>query len=103
LERNTCVLFVHLYMLLFILYCFRCLLIYNQSNHRRLTRQRKGDGMEREKHIKRHKELHESLDELLADFITHTGKRPSQTSIFELLQWSHKQTEEPQDNGGPDE
>lgn len=48
-----------------------------------------------EEHKKKHKELHKALDELSADFITHTGKRPSQTTLIELMEWSHKQTVEP--------
>ncbi|MFA5186907.1 MAG: hypothetical protein WC551_10545 [Patescibacteria group bacterium] len=42
-----------------------------------------------------HKKLHESLDELLADFITHTQALPSKTTILELIQWSHKETTNP--------
>ena len=49
--------------------------------------------MDKEKHKERHKMLHGYLDELLADFITHTGKRPSETPLLEFLQWSHSQTE----------
>ena len=49
----------------------------------------------REEHIKRHELLHKSLDELLADFIAHTGKLPSQTTILELTSWSYKQTKDP--------
>jgi len=52
--------------------------------------------MEKEDHIKRHQELHRSLDELLADFLMHnTDKLPSTTTVFELLNWSHKQTTGP--------
>jgi hypothetical protein len=51
--------------------------------------------MTKKEHIKRHQELHSSVDELLADFITHTHQLPSKTSIFELLVWSHRQTTEP--------
>jgi len=50
--------------------------------------------MDSEKHRRRHEMLHKHLDELLADFIMATGKRPSETSIFELLEWSHAQTKE---------
>lgn len=57
--------------------------------------------MTRNEHIERHKELHKALDELLADFIGHTGKLPSQTTILELLQWSNAQTVSPM--GDPDE
>jgi len=51
--------------------------------------------MTREKHIKRHLELHGNLDELIADFITHTGNHPSKTTILALLEWSSKQTTNP--------
>ena len=44
----------------------------------------------------RYKELHNSLDELFADYITHnTGKYPSNTTVLELYQWSYQQTKEP--------
>lgn len=49
----------------------------------------------KEEHKARHEVLHKNLDELVADFINHTGKLPSQTPIFELMEWSHKQTVEP--------
>ena len=45
-----------------------------------------------EEHRKRHIELHERLDELIANFIIETGKRPSETTIFELMKWSFEQT-----------
>ena len=51
--------------------------------------------MTKKKHIKRHKELHKSLDELLADYIIHNEKRPSETSLIEFLEWSYKQTINP--------
>lgn len=51
--------------------------------------------MTKEEHIKRHKELHQMLDELLADFINHTGKLPSKSNLLELVEWSHKQTMNP--------
>ena len=51
--------------------------------------------MERIEHIKRHKELHKNLDELVADFISHTEKLLSKTTIMELMEWSYKQTIEP--------
>lgn len=53
--------------------------------------------MDKEEHVKRHQELHKSLDELLGDFITHTGQRPSQSTIMELLRWSHQQTIDPEE------
>ena len=51
--------------------------------------------MTKKEHIKKHKELHASLDELLADFITHTEKFPSQATIMELIDWSFEQTKNP--------
>jgi hypothetical protein len=52
--------------------------------------------MDKEAHRQRHIELHRALDELLADFITHTGQRPSQTTLLQFLEWSHKQTVDPE-------
>ena len=51
--------------------------------------------MRGKEHIKRHKELHRSLDELLADWIKHTENLPSQHNIGELLKWSYEQTKNP--------
>ena len=48
-----------------------------------------------EDHIIRHKELHKALDELVADFITHTQKPLSTTSIIKLIEWSYQQTIKP--------
>ena len=46
---------------------------------------------------KRHKELHASLDELLACYITEVEFRKglAQTSVMELMEWSHKMTLDP--------
>lgn len=46
------------------------------------------------KHRERHELLHKYLDELVADFITQSGKRPSQGTILELIEWSAKQCKE---------
>ena len=51
--------------------------------------------MNLEDHKARHVELHQKFDELLADFIAHTGDLPSQTSVMEFMTWSHEQTLEP--------
>jgi hypothetical protein len=51
-----------------------------------------------EAHRARHHLLHLCLDELLADFLWHNRdrlKRPSNTTIEELLMWSHEQTINP--------
>jgi len=47
------------------------------------------------KHKKRHKLLHNHLDELIADWITHTRKLPSKSTVLELLTWSNEQIENP--------
>ncbi len=51
--------------------------------------------MNREEVIERHKKLHQSLDELIACFITETNGLPSKTGLMEFLEWSHKMTENP--------
>lgn len=48
--------------------------------------------MKPEEHRARHQALHDSLDELVADFISVTDKKLSEISIFELMEWSHKQS-----------
>ena len=45
--------------------------------------------------IKKHKELHKSLDELVSCFINSTEKLISETSIMDLFMWSAKQTIDP--------
>lgn len=57
--------------------------------------------MEKNDHKTRHIELHRSLDELVADFITHTKNLPSKTIVMELIMWSAKQTDNPteEENG----
>ena len=51
--------------------------------------------MNKKDHIKRHIELHKSLDELIADFILHTQKLLSETTVMELMEWTHEQTINP--------
>ncbi len=54
--------------------------------------------MTNEKHIERHKELHHSFDELLADWIANSGLArpyPSEHTIMELIKWSYQQTHNP--------
>lgn len=46
-------------------------------------------------HKARHEFLHKYLDELLADFIKHTGNFLQKTSLRELMEWSHAQTIKP--------
>ena len=45
-------------------------------------------------HRARHIELHKSLDELFADYITHGSGCTSHT-ILDLINWSYKQTDVP--------
>ena len=57
--------------------------------------------MNREEHKARHQLLHKELDELIADFITHTKSLPSKTSLMELMSWSRIQTTNPtEDSNG---
>ena len=51
--------------------------------------------MTKEEHIKRHLELHKSLDELTADLITQTKRNLTDTTIMELMEWSYQQTINP--------
>ncbi len=46
---------------------------------------------EEQKHI----ELHKALDELLADFITHTNEPVLDRPITDLVEWSYEQTKNP--------
>ncbi len=46
-------------------------------------------------HKQRHILLHRYLDELVADWITHTEGLPSRSTIFELMQWANCQTYDP--------
>ncbi len=48
-----------------------------------------------QKHKERHEMLHKIFDELAADFINQTGKRLSNSTCLELLQWSFEQTKHP--------
>ena len=49
----------------------------------------------KEEHKQRHIELHKYLDELLADFIKHTGKLLDETNLTTFLDWSYQQTQNP--------
>lgn len=55
--------------------------------------------MTRKEHIAHHWRLHRHLDELVADFIKHTGKLPGMTILLELMEWSQKQTIDPDEVG----
>lgn len=48
-----------------------------------------------EQHREIHVVLHQQFDKLLADFIAHTDKLPSRTTVLELMEWSHQQTIDP--------
>ena len=48
--------------------------------------------MDEKEHKIRHQVLHKELDELVADFIQETGKRPSETSLIDFMTWSFEQT-----------
>lgn len=48
--------------------------------------------MTKKEHIKIHKEWHEVLDWLVADWITCTKKLPSKATILDLIKWSYEQT-----------
>ena len=51
--------------------------------------------MEKKAHAETHKRLHDNLDELVADWIMNTEKRPSTTTVLELMKWSANQIPEP--------
>ena len=51
--------------------------------------------MDFDEHRERHIVLHASLDELVADFISHTEALPSETAIADLIKWSYEQTLNP--------
>ena len=53
--------------------------------------------MTREQHIEVHKGLHRNLDLLIADFIRHHSNYKSmlETTLKELMEWSYKQTMDP--------
>ena len=53
--------------------------------------------MTTEEHQQRHIELHKSLDELIADYISCTQRTLSETSVMEFLNWSYAQTINPQE------
>jgi len=50
---------------------------------------------EKQTHQERHIFLHKCLDELLSDFIYHTGELPTETKISDFMEWSHSQTINP--------
>lgn len=66
----------------------------------RAERTKKTCDVESQDHKERHILLHKYFDELLADFIDHIQKLPSETSIMELAQWSYNETIKPTEKGG---
>jgi len=52
--------------------------------------------MNDKKHKEKHILLHRYFDELLADFIMITGKAPLKLPIKELIDWSYRQTQDPE-------
>ena len=58
--------------------------------------------MTKEQHITTHKELHKYFDELIADFIDHTDRLPSETTVMELMEWSWRQCNKPDWQEGDD-
>ena len=48
-----------------------------------------------DEHRRVHVVLHKHLDELVADWCMHTGKRFSETTLVDFMKWSHEQTIEP--------
>lgn len=48
-----------------------------------------------DKHKRRHKLLHNHLNQLLADMMGRTGVFPSQSTVLDLLNWSYEQTINP--------
>lgn len=51
--------------------------------------------MTREEHKTYHVELHSALDQLLADFMRHTGKPALERPISDLMVWAYQQTQNP--------
>jgi len=51
--------------------------------------------VDKKAHIKRHKLLHSFFDELVADYVKHTGKFLVDTPIIDLMEWSSGQTKCP--------
>jgi hypothetical protein len=54
--------------------------------------------MTESEHIERHKMLHKSFDELLADYIKHTSRSLSGTTLMEFMEWSYEQTVHPSED-----
>lgn len=48
-----------------------------------------------EKHKQRHIELHRALDELVADWATHTKSLPSKNTVLQLMHWANMEMVSP--------
>lgn len=51
-------------------------------------------------HRQRHVELHQALDELVADYLAHTNRLPSRATVLDLMQWSAREKESPSQDLG---
>jgi len=49
--------------------------------------------------MEKHRLLHAALDELVADFLCHTERLPSTTSVLDLMRWSNRQAQDPNSLG----
>lgn len=54
--------------------------------------------MNPEEHKEKHIKLHKSFDELVADYVSHTEKLLSETTVMELIEWSYSQTINPKES-----
>jgi hypothetical protein len=58
--------------------------------------------MTQDEHRERHKLLHRMMDELVADYLSHVPRSlPSETTLMQLMEWSHAQTINPVELGNP--
>jgi hypothetical protein len=62
-----------------------------------MTVKRNANGLTEKEHQERHKFLHKCLDELVADYISNTLNSLTQSSIMDLMEWSARQTQIPDD------
>jgi hypothetical protein len=51
-----------------------------------------------EEHRLKHVQLHDNLDELIADWVAQTPAMPSSSTVIELMLWSKQQTRNPTPN-----
>jgi len=57
-----------------------------------------GNQLDLRQHQERHRELHARLDELIADWMTHTGGMPTKATVFDLMTWSAAQCDSPDED-----